>query len=61
MKCYHCGGPCRAKDVKIITVRNRIRGYKKKPCCDFCRSLYNIDRRTAYIANVLREEIRKRK
>ena len=65
MKCHECGGPCRKSDVKKVGQRisrgvrhrNKKARYRKIAVCDFCRE----DASANFIANVLREEIRKLK
>lgn len=68
MKCYECSGPCRKRDVKMVgrriiggvKFRNRKARYKKIAVCDFCRE-YDSKPVHSFIANVLREEIRRKK
>ena len=65
MKCYECGGPCRKRDIKKVgqrisrgvRYRNKKARYRKIAVCDFCRG----DGSLHFVANVLREEIRKLK
>ena len=59
MKCYECGGPCRKSDTKMVGGRIGRGGRAERRVCDFCRYVFDIDAQMAYIANVLREEIRK--
>ena len=67
MKCHECGGPCRKKDTKMVAMRvgrpgrrSRKARYKKHPVCDLCEST-SLDSSLAFVANILREEIRKLK
>lgn len=69
MKCYDCGGPCEKRDVKMerryAGGRPGNRRYKKQPICDLCRRLEYLDNKqpliAAFVDNVIRQEIRRKK